>query len=98
MLAEHRIPDPLPEDSPIRKPWAHYTNFLEACMGKAEAHSPFEIAGELAQLQNLGVIAQRIGTGFKFDRTTKEIIDNPFANAMLTGIPPRKGWEEYYVI
>ena len=98
MLAEHRIPDPLPEDSPIRKPWAHYTNFLEACMGKAEAHSPFEIAGELAQLQNLGVIAQRIGAGFKFDRTTKEIIDNPFANAMLTGIPPRKGWEEYYVI
>ena len=98
MEAEHRIPDPVPEDSPVRLKWSHHTNFLEACMGKAKAHSPFEIAGELAQLQNLGVIAQRLNTSFKFDRNTKEIVDNPFANAMLTGIPPRKGWEDYYIL
>ena len=49
-------------------------------------------------MQNLGIIAQRLNTSFKFDRTTKEIINNPFANALLTGIPPRKGWEDYYVI
>ena len=98
MEAEHRIPDPVPADSPIRRPWSHHTNFLEACMGKGDAHSPFEIAGELAQVQNLGVIAQRLNTGFKFDRSSKEIMDNPFANALLTGIPPRKGWEDYYVL
>jgi hypothetical protein len=45
---------------------------------------------------NLGVIAQRLNTTFKFDRLSGEIIDNPFANALLTGIPPRKGWEDYY--
>ena len=100
MLAEHKIPDPMPKDSPIIKNFRfiHHANFLNACMGKEQAHSPFELAGELAQLQNLGVIAQRLNTSFKFDRNTKEIVDNPFANAMLTGIPPRKGWEDYYVL
>ena len=47
---------------------------------------------------NLGCIAQRLNTTFRFDRATREITDNPFANAMLAGTPPRKGWEEYYVI
>ena len=47
---------------------------------------------------NLGVIAQRLNTTFRFDRASGEIIDNPFANALLTGMPPRKGWEEYYVL
>ena len=47
---------------------------------------------------NLGCIAQRLNTTFHFDRATKEITDNPFANAMLAGTPPRKGWEEYYVL
>ncbi len=100
MLAEHKIPDPMPKDSPIIKNFRfiHHANFLNACMGKEQAHSPFELAGELAQLQNLGVIAQRLNTSFKFDRNTKEIVDNPFANSLLTGIPPRKGWEDYYVL
>ena len=47
---------------------------------------------------NLGVIAQRLNTTFHFDRGTKEITDNKFANALLTGIPPRKGWEDYYTV
>ena len=74
----------------------HYINFFNAVKGTEKAHSPFEVAGELCQVMNLGVIAQRLNTTFHFDRTTKEIIENPFANALLTGIPPRKGWEDYY--
>ena len=31
-----------------------------------------------------------------FDSRTKQITNNEFANAMLTGIPPRKGWDEFY--
>ena len=76
----------------------HYKNFLNAIRGTEKAHSPFEKAGELCQLINLGCIAQRLNTTFHFDRATKEITDNPFANAMLAGTPPRKGWEEYYVL
>jgi len=74
----------------------HYINFFNAILGKETAHSPFEKAGVLCQVMNLGVIAQRLNTCFHFDRTTKEITDNKFANSLLTGIPPRKGWEDYY--
>jgi hypothetical protein len=31
-----------------------------------------------------------------FDRETRQIINNDYANQMLTGAPPRKGWEEFY--
>ena len=76
----------------------HYINFFNAIKGTEKAHSPFEKAGVLCQMINLGCIAQRLNTTFHFDCATKEITDNPFANAMLAGAPPRKGWEEYYVI
>lgn len=90
MIAEHRLPD-VPAS-----PSDHYQNFFRACLGLEKARSPFQVAGVLCQVMNLGVIAQRLNTTFKFDRLSGEIIDNPFANALLTGIPPRKGWEEYY--
>jgi len=76
----------------------HYKNFFNAIRGLEKAHSPFEKAGVMCQMMNLGVIAQRLNTTFHFDRTSKEIIDNPIANALLVGMPPRKGWEEYYVL
>ena len=92
LAAEHKLPE-VPES-----PSNHYENFLKACMGQEKTRSPFEISGVLCQVMNLGVIAQRLNTTFKFDRLSGEIIDNPFANALLTGIPPRKGWEDYYVL
>lgn len=74
----------------------HYANFLLAVKGKEETRSPFSVAGPLSQLLNLGVIAQRLGGSFKFDRATKQIVGNEKANAMLKGPAPRKGWEQYY--
>ena len=79
-----------------QSPSDHYMNFLRACMGLEKTRSPFEVAVPLCQVFNLGVIAQRLNGAFKFDRTTKEIVDNPFASALLAGAPPRKGWEDYY--
>jgi len=76
----------------------HYKNFFYAILGEEKAHSPFEKAGVMCQVMNLGVIAQRLNANFHFDRTTCEITDNPFANSLLTGIPPRKGWEDYYTL
>ncbi|MDR1666885.1 MAG: Gfo/Idh/MocA family oxidoreductase [Bacteroidales bacterium] len=74
----------------------HYANFLLACQGREKTRSPFEINGVLSQVFSLGVMAQRLNTKILFDRTTKTITNNAFANAWLTQAPPRKGWEEYY--
>ena len=84
----------LPEVPP--SPSNHFANFLLACQGLEETRSPFEIHGPLSQVFALGVIAQRRGTKLIFDRTTQRIVNDAFANAMLTGEPPRKGWESYY--
>ncbi|MDR1747039.1 MAG: Gfo/Idh/MocA family oxidoreductase [Tannerella sp.] len=76
----------------------HFANFLLACMGKEKTRSPFEIAGPLSQVFCLGVLAQRLNTKLEFDTATKQITNNPFANALLSGLPPRKGWEAYYTV
>ncbi|MDR0506120.1 MAG: Gfo/Idh/MocA family oxidoreductase [Dysgonamonadaceae bacterium] len=74
----------------------HFANFLLACQGEEKTRSPFEIHGPLSQVFSLGVMAQRLNTKILFDRNTKQVTNNAFANAMLTQIPPRKGWEEFY--
>lgn len=76
----------------------HYENFLLACKGEEKARSPFEIFGPMSQVFSLGVIAQRLNAPIKFDRNTKTVTNNEFANAMLAGVPPRKGWEEFYKV
>jgi len=81
-----------------KSPSNHFMNFLLACQGLEKTRSPFEIHGPLSQVFSLGVIAQRLNTQLFFDSRTKQITNNDFANAMLTGIPPRKGWEDYYKI
>ena len=79
-------------------PSNHYANFLKACKGEEETRSPFAIAGPLSQVFCLGVLAQHLNTTLKFDRKTKKITNNKMANEMLVGLPPRKGWEQYYKI
>jgi hypothetical protein len=41
-------------------------------------------------------LSQRLNTKLEFDRKTKQITNNALANQLLTGPPPRKGWEEFY--
>ena len=72
------------------------SRILLACNGIEKTRSPFEINGVLSQVFSLGVMAQRLNTQLFFDSRTKQITNNEFANAMLTGIPPRKGWDEFY--
>ena len=74
----------------------HYVNFLRACQGVEKTRSPFEINGVLSQVFCLGVIAQRLNTKLYFDAHTKRFTNNEFANALLSGMPPRKGWEDFY--
>lgn len=77
-------------------PSNHFENFLLACQGIEKTRSPFEINGVLSQVFCLGVIAQRLNTQLFFDARTKEFTNNAFANALLTGVPPRKGWDQFY--
>ena len=79
-----------------KSPSNHFANFLLACMGEEKTRSPFEITGVLCQVFSLGVVAQRLNTKFQFDRNTKRVTNNAFADAMLTQIPPRRGWDEFY--
>lgn len=74
----------------------HFANFLKACMGQEKTRSPFEIAGPLSQVLSLGVIAQWMGVPIQFDTTAKRITNNPIADQLLVGAPPRKGWEQYF--
>jgi hypothetical protein len=43
-------------------------------------------------------MAQWSGEKIEFDRETRQIINNPMANQILAGMPPRKGWEDYYTV
>ncbi len=77
-------------------PSNHFENFLLACKGEEKCRSSFDISGPLSQVFCLGVLAQRLSTKLEFDRNTKQITNNEFANQLLVGAPPRRGWEEFY--
>ncbi|MBU3820957.1 Gfo/Idh/MocA family oxidoreductase [Flavobacteriaceae bacterium XHP0103] len=79
-------------------PSNHFANFLKACKGEEKTRSPFEISAPLSQLFSLGVLSQQLHAKLVFNRDTKEITNNPLANKLLVGTPPRKGWEAYYSI
>lgn len=81
-----------------KSPSNHFANFLLACQGKEESRSPFEISGPLSQVFCMGVAAQRLNRKIVFDRETKRVTNDAFADAFLTGEPPRKGWEDFYKI
>ncbi len=81
-----------------KSPSNHYANFLKACKGEEKTRSPFEIAGPLSQVFALGVMAQKLNTKLLFDRNSKNITNNKLANDLLVGLPPRKGWEQYYKV
>ncbi|MDR0421951.1 MAG: Gfo/Idh/MocA family oxidoreductase [Proteiniphilum sp.] len=81
-----------------KSPSTHFANFLLACQGKEKTRSPFEISAPLSQVFCLGVAAQKLNRKIVFDRETKRVTNDAFADAYLTGEPPRKGWEDFYRI
>ncbi|MDO5570807.1 MAG: Gfo/Idh/MocA family oxidoreductase [Bacteroidales bacterium] len=73
----------------------HFMNFLRSCQGIEQPRSPFSVSGPLSQVFSLGVMAQHLNTTIKFDRDSKRITNNNFANELLR-TTPREGWEQYY--
>lgn len=79
-----------------KSPSNHFANFLLACQGKEKCRSSFDVAGPLCQMMALGIIAQRLNRKVLFDRATEQVTNDPVANALLVGPPPRKEWEQFY--
>ncbi|MFD2596224.1 Gfo/Idh/MocA family oxidoreductase [Sphingobacterium griseoflavum] len=79
-----------------RSPSNHFANFLKACKGEEKTRSSFDIGGPLSQVFCLGVIAQRLNAKLAFDPIKREVTNDKFAQALLIGPPPAKGWEQYY--
>lgn len=92
----HDLANKLPEVP--ASPSNHFLNFLNACKGIEKTRSSFEIAGPLSQVFCLGVITQKLNNKIEFDAKTKQITNDRFANEMLYGPPPAKGWEQYYKV
>lgn len=96
------IPEPRAKEMESRLPEVpkspsnHFANFLKGCKGEEKTRSAFEIAGPLSQVFCLGVIAQRLNSKLVLNTQTKEIVNDKFANALLAGPPPARGWEQYY--
>lgn len=76
----------------------HFENFFKSCKGEEKTRSPFAISGPLSQVFCLGVISQRLHAKLEFDPIHKKFTNNSFANALLVGPPPRKGWEDFYKV
>lgn len=79
-----------------KSPSNHFKNFQLSAMGQEKCRSSFAVAGPLCQTMGLGVIAQHVNAKFNFDPATKQITNHKVANALLTGVEPRKEWEQYY--
>jgi predicted dehydrogenase len=76
----------------------HYRNFLLAVKGEEEVRSPFRVSAPLSELFCLGVVAQRLNRGFRFDPARKVAVGDREAQTLLDGPAPRKGWECYYKV
>jgi len=83
---------PAPKTSPL----SHYENFLLSVRGDAKTNSPFEVSVPLCEIFSLGIIAQRLNRGFRFDPVKKQVLGDAEAALLLAGPAPRKGWEEFY--
>ncbi len=87
-----KLPDYPPETD------SHYRSFIRAVKGEVRTLSPFEVAAPLSQVFTLACIAMRVNRSITFDPAKGEIVGDSYANYFLKGLPPRKGWEEYYKI
>ncbi len=79
----------------------HNNNFILSALGIESPRSPFEVAGPLTQVLNLGVIAQelgQVGVPLRFDPATKKFVNHDEANKLLSYPSPRKGWEHLYAL
>jgi hypothetical protein len=79
-----------PEKTLPRGP-GHHAEWIEACKGRGQTFSSFQIGGPLTELIQLGNAAVLIGEPIDYDTRTGKIINVPAANEHLHRVY-REGW------
>jgi hypothetical protein len=69
----------------------HHAEWIEACKGRGETFSRFQIGGPLTELIQLGNAAVLVGHPFDYDPLTGQIVGTPEANRHLHR-EYRSGW------
>jgi hypothetical protein len=70
---------------------SHHAEWLEACKGRGETFSSFQIGGPLTELIQLGNAAVLIGEPFEYDTLSGQVLNAPKANRLLHR-EYRTGW------
>ena len=71
----------------------HWHDWVNACMGRGKARSPFQIAGLMCETLSLGAISSRSpGATLSYDQASMAFKGNAEATAWVRR-PYRKGWE-----
>jgi hypothetical protein len=75
---------------------SHEANWMNSCMGKAQASSPFDYAAKLTETMLLGVVALRAGQAKRilYDGAQMRITNDEAANQWLTR-EYRAGWQPW---
>lgn len=78
-------------DRTLPRPKGHHAEWIEACKGRGETFSSFQIGGPLTELIQLGNAAVLIGEPIEYDTLTGRILNLPEANRRLHR-DYRAGW------
>ncbi|QDT02173.1 Inositol 2-dehydrogenase [Rubripirellula lacrimiformis] len=94
LFPEDRFPA---NELPVIEGVDHYTQWADACMGKAKTTSHFDYAGPLTETVLLGTIGIRFpGQQLAWDAEAMKITNQPEAQKWITK-PYRKGWEPTWI-
>jgi len=80
-------PEPFIPNSP-----GHHAEWILACKNGSPTGADFDYASRLTEMNQLGVVAYRIGRAIQWDAETMCVRNVPEANALIIGTH-RQGWE-----
>ncbi len=91
LLPEERFrdfkrPDPFLPDSP-----GHHQEWLLACKNGSPTGAPFDYAARLTEMNQLGVVAYRLGKRIEWDARSMRATNAPEAEPLIVGYH-RQGW------
>jgi len=91
LLPKEKFKDFQGPDKILPRGVGHHREWIEACKGRGETFSSFDIGGPLTELIQLANIAGQVGEPFDYAPLTGEIPNHPGASRLLHR-RYRKGW------
>jgi predicted dehydrogenase len=83
LLPEERFRDTVPPPRSIPDSVGHHREWLDACRTRGMTTCGFDYASRLTETVLLGVVAYRIGRGFRWDAERMRAVDCPAADLLL---------------